>query len=160
MENMNILLNYIKTLEKLLLNLINENNIKTKQINKKIQNLIIILSQNGLKPNEIDSCIDENNNNNNNLKYSDYDTDNDENDEAYAQYFLDEKLKENILDFFNQKHRSMKQLGINISDIDFEEKKENNNINNDLIENNNYLNKKKEREKNINESDDIFNKEK
>ena len=158
MENMNILLNYIKTLEKLLLKLINENNIKSKQINKKIQNLIIILSQNGLKPNEIESCMDENNNNNNNnLKYSDYDTDNEEIDETYTHYFLDENLKENILEFFHQKHISMKQLGLKISDFDFEEKEENN-INNDLIENN-YLNKKKEREKNINESDNNFNKE-
>ena len=51
----------------------------------------------------------------------------------------------------------MKQLGLKISDFDFEEKEENN-INNDLIENN-YLNKKKEREKNLNESDNNFNKE-
>ena len=144
MENLNILLNYVKKLEKLLLNLINENSTKSKQINKKIQNLIIILSQNGLKPNEIDQCLNENNNNNNNnLKYSDYDTDNEENDDAYTQYFLDENLKENILSFFSQRHNEMKQYGLKI-DFDFEEKEE---------ENNNFLNKKKERE-------NILNKEK
>ena len=143
MENLTILLNYIKKLEKLLLKLINENSTKSNSINKKLQNLIIILSQNGLKPNEIDSCLDENNNNNNNLKYSDYDTDNEENDDAYTQYFLDKNLKENILSFFNQRHNEMKQYGLKI-DFDFEEE----------IENNNFLNKKKEREKND------FNKEK
>ncbi len=134
MENLTILLNYVKKLEKLLLNLINENSTKSKQINKKIQNLIIILSQNGLKSNEIDQCLNENNNNNN-LKYSDYDTDNEENDDAYTQYFLDENLKENILSFFSQRHNEMKQYGLKI-DFDFEEE----------IENNNFLNKKKERE--------------
>ena len=141
MENLTILLNYIKKLEKLLLKLINENSTKSNSINKKLQNLIIILSQNGLKPNEIDSCLDENNNNNNNLKYSDYDTDNEENDDAYTQYFLDKNLKENILSFFNQRHTEMKQYGLKI-DFDFEEE----------IENNNFLNKKREK--------NDFNKEK
>ena len=138
MENLNILLNYVKKLEKLLLNLINENSTKSKQINKKIQNLIIILSQNGLKPNEIVQCLNENNNNNN-LKYSDYDTDNEENDDAYTQYFLDENLKENILSFFTQRHNEMKQYGLKI-DFDFEEE----------IENNNFLNKKREKNENFN----------
>jgi len=137
---MDTLINYIKLLEKLLLKLVIENQKKNKQLEQKLQNLIIILSQNGLKPNDIDSCIQENNLNDN-IKFSDYDTDNEQNDGDYTEYFSGENLKENILSFFNEQHRkAMKEFSLKISDYNYEELEKNEN---------NYLNKKKERENNI-----------
>jgi hypothetical protein len=142
---MEIVIEYIKQLERLFLKMVIQSEKKDIKIEEQLSKLLIIFAENGAKPEEIEKClnskeiIDE--------SYKDLSSDSDKViDDDYSNkqndllnYFSHPNLKEETIDFIRGQNKKMTDFGFNLSDNIIE-----NIIKEEYEENKNFLGKKRE----------------
>ena len=119
---MEIVIEYIKQLERLFLKMVIQSEKKDKKIEEQFSKLLIIFAENGAKPEEIEKClnskeiIDE--------SYKDLSSDSDKViDDDYSNkqndllnYFSHPNLKEETIVFFKEQNKKMTDYGFKLSD--------------------------------------------
>ena len=119
---MEIVIEYIKQLERLFLKMVIQSEKKDKKIEEQLSKLIIIFAENGAKPEEIEKCLNSKEIIDESFKELSSDSDkvidddysNKQND--LLNYFSHPNLKEETIVFFKEQNKKMTDYGFKLSD--------------------------------------------
>ena len=119
---MEIVIEYIKQLERLFLKMVIQSEKKDKKIEEQLSKLLIIFAENGAKPEEIEKCLNSKEIIDESFKELSSDSDkvidddysNKQND--LLNYFSHPNLKEETIDFIRGQNKKMTDFGFNLSD--------------------------------------------
>lgn len=113
---------YIQILEKLFIKTIENCNQNDKDISKRLDNLINLLVQKGIPPEEIEKVLsltepyDLSLEQLKNDLFTENLPDDINNDSSIFQNFYDEKYKDDMIQFFNEKHQEFEKYGVKLEE--------------------------------------------
>ena len=119
---MEVIIEYIKQLEKLFLKMVIQSEKKDKKIEEQFSKLLIIFAENGAKPEEIQKCLNSKEIIDKSYKELSSDSDNENDDDNSNQqidllnYFSAPNLKEETIVFFKEQNKKMTDYGFKLSD--------------------------------------------
>ena len=119
---MEVIIEYIKQLEKLFLKMVIQSEKKDKKIEEQFSKLLIIFAENGAKPEEIQKCLNSKEIIDKSYKELSSDSDNENDDDNSNQqidllnYFSAPNLKEETIVFFKEQKKKMTDYGFKLSD--------------------------------------------
>ena len=119
---MEIVIEYIKQLERLFLKMVIQSEKKDKKIEEQLSKLLIIFAENGAKPEEIEKCLNSKEIIDKSYKELSSDSDNEKDDDNSNQqidllnYFSDPNLKKETIAFIKEQNKKMTDNGFKLSD--------------------------------------------
>ena len=119
---MEVIIEYIKQLERLFLKMVIQSEKKDKKIEEQFSKLLIIFAENGAKPEEIQKCLNSKEIIDKSFKELSSDSDNENDDDNSNQqidllnYFSAPNLKEETIVFFKEQNKKMTDYGFKLSD--------------------------------------------